>query len=224
MENKTFNLAQYYSNSCCIFKKTKEQFGGLSNMASGFPLSINNHYILTSEALYQACRFPHLPELQEKIISEKSPMAAKMISKPFRKNSRPDWDEVRVDIMRWCLHIKLAQNYIKFGELLSSTKNLPIVEDSSKDNFWGAIRDSRNDTLLVGSNVLGLLLAEIREFYYDNLNSNRVITINPLQICDFNMCGEKINSIEYNPIKEIDKYHENTLKNNNGGTQGSFDF
>jgi hypothetical protein len=72
--------------------------------------------------------------------------------------------------------------------------------------------------------VLGLLLAEIREFYYDNLNSNRVITINPLQICDFNMYGEKINSIEYNPIKEIDKYHENTLKNNNGGTQGSFDF
>jgi hypothetical protein len=38
------------------------------------------------------------------------------------------------------------------------------------------------------------------------------------------MYGEKINSIEYNPIKEIDKYRENTLKNNNGGTQGSFDF
>jgi type I restriction enzyme S subunit len=34
-----------------------------------------------------------------------------MRSKPFRKDSRPDWDAVRVKIMRWSLRVKLTQNW-----------------------------------------------------------------------------------------------------------------
>ena len=65
-----------------VFLKTKDAFGGLSNMASGFPLSVNGIHIRTCEALYQACRFPHLPEVQELIIAQKSPMTAKMTPEP----------------------------------------------------------------------------------------------------------------------------------------------
>ena len=61
----------YAKENSCIFKKNNDEFGGLSNMATGFPLSINGIQIKTTEALYQACRFPHLPEIQKKIIEQK---------------------------------------------------------------------------------------------------------------------------------------------------------
>ncbi|WP_211232645.1 NADAR domain-containing protein [Marinobacterium litorale] len=144
-----------------VFLKTNERFGGLSNMAPGFPLRINGIPIRTSEALYQACRFPHMPDVQRRILDEHSPMTAKMRTKPFRSQSRPDWDNVRVKIMRWCLRVKLAQNWHTFSELLLATEDRPIVEQSRKDDFWGA-KVTKNGTL-VGMNVLGRLLMELRE-------------------------------------------------------------
>jgi ribA/ribD-fused uncharacterized protein len=130
-------------------------------MAPGFPLRVNGILIRTSEALYQACRFPHLPKVQRLIIEEGSPMTAKMKSKPYRPQSRPDWDAVRVKIMRWCLRVKLAQHWDKFGKLLLATGDQPIVEDSRKDDFWGA--KPQDDGTLIGGNVLGRLLMELRE-------------------------------------------------------------
>ena len=57
-------------------------------------------------------------------------MTAKMRSKPYRDETRPDWDSVRVMIMRWTLRIKLAQNFEKFRTILFKTDEQPIVEDS----------------------------------------------------------------------------------------------
>ena len=106
----------YERQDSVVFCKTNEEFGGLSNMAPGFPLRVNGIDILTSEALYQACRFPHLPDVQRLIITQKSPMTAKMKSKPYRSQSRGDWDVVRVRIMRWCLRVKLAWNWTEFRD------------------------------------------------------------------------------------------------------------
>lgn len=190
----------YEINNCCVFRKTKELFGGLSNMASGFPLRVNRIYILTSEALYQACRFPHLPDVQKMIINEKSPMSAKMVGKPYRYNSRPDWDNTKIKIMRWCLKVKLAQNFFEFGKILESTDNRPIVEDSFKDDFWGAIRDKGNDNILKGVNALGRLLMELRQFYYDNRYSYDMFVIEPLDIPDFKLYGNTIETIDEREI------------------------
>jgi len=151
----------YVRANSVVFLKTDEAFGGLSNMAGGYPLHVQGARILTSEALYQACRFPHLPEVQRLIIEQKSPMAAKMKSKPHRKNSRPDWDRVRVKIMRWCLRVKLVQNWASFSELLLRTDDRPIVEESRQDDFWGA--KPVDEHTLVGMNVLGRQLMELRE-------------------------------------------------------------
>ena len=92
---------QYARANSIVFLKTKARYGGLSNMAGGFPLWINGIRILTSEALYQACRFPHRPDVQRLIIAQRSPMTAKMKGKPHRNDSRPDWSRVRVTVMRW---------------------------------------------------------------------------------------------------------------------------
>src|SRR5438105_2891921 len=77
---------EYARKGSAVFCKTDEEFGGLSNMAAGFPLVVNGVPIRTSEALYQACRFPHLSDVQRLIIDQKSPMTAKMKSKPHRAN------------------------------------------------------------------------------------------------------------------------------------------
>ena len=130
-------------------------------MAPGFRVRVNGTLLLTVEALYQACRYPHIPDLQDFIISQKSPMTLKMRIRQFREDSRPDWDRVRVRIMKWCIRVKLSQNLMRFGNLLLETGDKPIVEDSRKDPFWGAIRSSSGH--LVGANVLGRLLMELRE-------------------------------------------------------------
>ncbi len=150
-------------NRCEVvtFRMTIGEFGGLSNMAPNFPIEINGVSIATVEALYQACRFPDQPKVQATIIDQRSPMTAKMKSKRYRKDTRGDWDVTRVKIMRWCLRVKLAQNWSSFSALLLKTGALPIVEESRKDDYWGA--KPQDDGTLVGMNVLGRLLMELRE-------------------------------------------------------------
>ena len=171
------------------FRKTKERYGGLSNMASGFPIVVNGIPIRTTEALYQACRHPTRPDVQRLIIEERSPMTAKMKARRFINATRRDWDDVRVKIMRWCLRVKLSQHWNSFGTLLLSTGDAPIVEDSRKDAFWGAKRTGGGE--LVGTNALGRLLMELREelkeTYHDHLKS-----VAPPSVPDFFLDGQPI--------------------------------
>jgi len=177
-----------------IVHKTKDRFGGLSNMASGFPVRVNGVRILTIEALYQACRFPHLPEVQREIIKQHSPMTAKMKSKPHRAKSRSDWDDVRFKVMRWCLRVKLAQNYERFGYLLLSTDNRQIVEFSRKDDYWGAVAAEDDEGVLVGQNILGRLLMELRDKYRDDTEQElRAVPV--LNIKDFQLFGRAIEPV-----------------------------
>ncbi len=192
MENYKDKERTYFASEVIFFKKTKQAFGGLSNMAAGFPIKVNGVSILTSEALYQACRFPHLPDVQQMIINEKSPMTAKMVGKPYRSQSREDFDDIKINIMRWCLRVKLAQNFIEFGKLLLSTKDKSIVEDSHKDTFWGAVRDKKDENIMHGVNALGRLLMELRQQVLENPFSIKLLYIEPLKIRDFKLLGEHI--------------------------------
>ncbi len=188
MSTTATKIRTYSRVQAVSFRKTNERFGGLSNMAPGFPLEINGVHIRTAEALYQACRFPHMPNVQKLILNERSPMTAKMKSKPYRKDSRPDWDAIRVPIMKWCLRVKLAQNWAAFGELLLATGSHPIVEDSRKDDYWGA--KIIDDDTLSGQNVLGRLLMELREKLKANPESLKLVE--PPPIPDFLLLGQAI--------------------------------
>lgn len=159
----SFPVREYRMGECAIVWKTREQFGGLSNMAGGWPLRVDGVCVASSEALYQACRFPDCPDAQNHILAQSSPMSAKMVSKPYRgEEDRADWEEVRVEVMEWCLRVKLAQHWARFSELLLSTGDRHIVERSRRDDFWGAkIRQDDPETL-VGRNVLGRLLDDLR--------------------------------------------------------------
>ncbi|CAA7625285.1 NADAR family protein [Magnetospirillum sp. UT-4] len=182
------DFRRYKRFECAVFRKTTEMHGGLSNMAGGFPLLVEGIPVLSAEALYQACRFPHMPDVQKLILAQSSPMTAKMKSKPYRTDSRPDWEMVKVPIMKWCLRIKLAQNWDKFSHALLSTGSKAIVEDSSRDTYWGA-REIGPD-LLEGQNVLGRLLMELRQKLHSSPDDLREVA--PVPICCFTLLERQI--------------------------------
>ena len=60
-------MRRYRRSEVISFLRTREEFGGLSNMAAGFTLNISGCLIWTSEALYQALKLPGNPEAQWEI-------------------------------------------------------------------------------------------------------------------------------------------------------------
>ena len=184
MTERSYNPAQ-----CVVFRKTREEYGALSNMAGGYPLVVDGTALRTSEALYQCFRYPHRPDIQRALIHEASPMTAKMKSRRHQSETRPDWQRVRIDVMRWCLRVKLAQHWATFGRLLESTGERPIVEHSRRDAFWGA--KSRPTGELVGVNALGRLLMELRD-EMRHLNYIKMKNIGPPSLPDARLLGKPI--------------------------------
>jgi type I restriction enzyme S subunit len=195
-ENAVETYRRTYS---VVFRRTNERFGGLSNMAAGFPLRINGIEIRTAEAIYQAARFPHLPELQRDILAQASPMAAKMKGKPLRRESRPDFDANRVSIMWWTLRVKLACNPDRFSQLLAATGEQPIVEDSHKDTYWGAVAMKDDPAQLRGANVLGRLLIALRDVVA-TVEPHIWQVVHPPAIPGFTLFGEPIRVIDGSSI------------------------
>lgn len=190
----------YNSSDVIAFKSTKEEFGGLSNMAPGYSLRVNDVIIPTAEALYQACRFPLFPQIQEEIINQNSPMTAKMVSRKYHGHTRQDWEEVKYDIMYWVLKVKLSQNYEKFSNLLKKTGSAPIVELSNKDKDWAVVPEGSNT--LRGKNALGRLLMQLRSEFVHHNNSNDCVT--SLNIHGFLLYGSEIETV-CNPEIEYEK-------------------
>ena len=133
-------------------------------------------------------------------------MTAKMKSKPHRAQSREDWNQVRAKIMRWCLRVKLAQNYTEFGRLLLATRDRPIVEQSNKDEYWGAKVVGAD--VLIGENVLGRLLMELRERLKTDTNG-LLMVVEPLPIPDFLFLGQPIATVR--PLKDSTSPQQSVL-------------
>ena len=187
------SIREYQIKNVITFAKTDGHFGALSNMAPGLNLFINEVNIQSSEILYQACRFPLFPEIQEKIIRAQNPMEAKKISRQYIQYSRQDWDMVKFKIMKWILEVKLIQNFDTFSDTLLATHDKTIVEYSKKDAIWGAIQQDDKMTL-VGKNALGRLLMELREkVKLGEINKSTIIL--PPSIPGFLLFG--------NPIEEV---------------------
>lgn len=199
-QTKNSALRSYDAAAVASFRKTNERFGGLSNMAPGYPIKVGSVEVRTSEALYQACRFPNDPTLQQRVLAERSPMTAKMIIKPYRNLSREDWDAARLGVMRWCLKLKLLQNWNSFGHLLDLTEELDIVEHSRRDQFWAT---TLIEGRLVGQNVLGRMLMELR--LLKTHGRDALLPIRPPKIANFRLLGCEIKAVDENGRFVVDK-------------------
>ncbi len=175
-------------------------------MAAGYPLLINGHLFRTSEALYQALRYADDKSedgelIQELIQREKSPMAAKMVSKKYYPLTRDDWENTRVKIMDWCLRAKLHAHWDKFSTLLIATGDLPIIEESHKDRFWGAVAIPGSENQLAGENMLGSLLVRLR----DQINAGDQPVINELPVSGMLIFGSPPVLVEPGPVEPEQK-------------------
>lgn len=154
-------LRRYSVNEAAVFYRTNEIFGAFSNMARGFPIVVNEERFGSSEALYQAIKFPLNPDLQKIIANATSPVDSKRVCAPFLKYVRADWPELKVPVMKMVISLKYLQYQRFFIDLFEKTEGRPIVEMSSHDLFWGARQVSEE---LVGENVLGRLWMSVRDF------------------------------------------------------------
>lgn len=148
------------------FTKIARPFGWLGNMAP-HALTYEGNAFHTPEALFQWLRFKGHPDIQDAIMREASPMAAKMIARKNRaKLGRGEqWDEAEIDIdlMRLCLRLKVEQHPYLIP-LLLETNSRNLIEDCSARPresalFWGSVRDMG---YWRGRNVLGNLWMELR--------------------------------------------------------------
>ena len=151
---------RYRSGSCAAFMRSREQYGKLSNMTGGFPLTVNDFVFQSPEGLYQALKFPGRPDLQASIAKARSGMDAKRVAYATNTTTSSRWDTLRVHAMVYTTAVKLLQHPRVFGAALRETRDLPIVEKSSRDPFWGA---SPKGPELIGVNVLGKILSQARD-------------------------------------------------------------
>jgi ribA/ribD-fused uncharacterized protein len=135
------------------------QLPSLANMTDGYALRIGSERAPTSEHLYQAAKLRHRD--RPRVLRAATGKQAKAAAYLSREQWHPDWYEIRVDVMRWCLAVKLSQHWDEIAPILAGTKSLPIVEWSRKDSFWGAIPQA--DGQLAGRNCLGMVWAELRD-------------------------------------------------------------
>lgn len=151
-------------DDCAVFCKTKERFGELSNMCGGFPIIIDNKLVAYStEALYQAYKFRNIP-IRREILDQSNAMVAKMKAKKYPTMVRADWDDIKLDVMNYCLRLKYNQHRDRIGKVLEDTRGMPIVEKSHKDRIWGAVLNRSGQ--LEGLNLLGGLWEIVRSEHH----------------------------------------------------------
>lgn len=190
----------YHRNQVCGFRKVKEEWGLFSNM-SPHPIIVNGIRIPTTEALYQAMKYPQYPEIQQKILEQKSPMAAKMVQKGDGFAVHPEWDFMKIDVMEWCLKLKVAFHSVKFRREHEAVRGRDIVEISHKDRFWGAVPDKSNPDILEGSNVLGQLwMVVLDEIDWDD---DHFLLIDPPDIPELRLYNDVISSVDRRSIRNV---------------------
>lgn len=136
------------------FYGTRDKYGGFSNFSShGFEL--DGAYWPTSEHYFQAQKFAGTPHA-EQIRQVKTPKDAAKMGRDRKRPLRSDWEQVKDDIMRKVVLCKF-KTHADIREVLLSTDNELIVENSPIDYYWGCGADGS------GKNMLGIILMEVRD-------------------------------------------------------------
>ena len=157
MNNVWPEILYKHEDNPAAFRRSRDQWGEFSNMTGQFPITVNGIRFQSSEGLYQALKFPDDPTKQATIAQANSGYSAKQAQRSWQPY--PGWDDDRVNAMRVALAFKLAQNP-RFAAILLNTDDRDIVENSSRDTFWGAQPVPEG---FRGANVLGHLLMELRD-------------------------------------------------------------
>ncbi|EGC29752.1 hypothetical protein DICPUDRAFT_42446 [Dictyostelium purpureum] len=121
------------------------------------PFYLDGKLWTTSEHYFQAQKFSPYQSLIEHVRNLPSPREAfNFTKKPdLQIDIRKDWHEIKDIIMYNALFAKFTQNHY-LRQLLLSTGDMKLIEDSPIDNYWGVGKDG------TGKNKLGETLMDLR--------------------------------------------------------------
>ncbi|MDG3007072.1 NADAR family protein [Paludisphaera mucosa] len=138
------------------FSSKSPDFGWLSNF-SAHAFSLDDRLWPTVEHYFQARKFADR-EIQEHIRAAKTPQQARKMGRDRSLPIRPDWEEVKVDVMTRVLRAKFSQ-HPRLKAALLATGDAPLLHESTRDHFWGCNRAGK------GGNRLGRILMDLRESF-----------------------------------------------------------
>jgi hypothetical protein len=138
-----------------LFYSSKKEYYEFSNFYI-CNVTIDNKIWSTTEHYFQAMKFNNNPNYMEKIRLASSPAEAKKLGNTRKIKLRPDWENVKEEIMMTAIREKFTQSN-KLKKILLSTGNAYIAEHTKNDYYWG---DGLNGS---GKNRLGHLLIKLRE-------------------------------------------------------------
>ncbi|MCM1982789.1 NADAR family protein [Lyngbya confervoides] len=147
------------------FYKVEDPYGCFSNF-SPHPIVVEGVHWPTSEHYYQAQKFVGTPHADrcEIIRQAATPEEAAALGRDPQVSVRPDWDEVKRDVMYRAVQTKFSE-HAQIRSVLLDTGDEQIVEDSPRDWFWGWGADHQ------GENHLGKILMEVRDACRRHLSS-----------------------------------------------------
>ena len=131
----------------------ERDFYVFSNFSS-FQIWWKGELYSTSEHVYQAEKFSD-PYIRMAIRCGRSAHEAFKLAEQFADRKRSDWDNIKLGVMKAILHEKVRQHSYVRKKLMDSG-NLPLIECSWRDSYWGWGPDRQ------GANHLGKLWMEIR--------------------------------------------------------------
>lgn len=138
------------------FYRVNESYGEFSNFLK-HPFEADGENWPTSEHYFQAQKFAGTIHAETVRLAVSAKEAAR-IGRDRRLPMRPDWEDVKLDVMRSALRHKFSA-HPPLVQLLLSTGDEEIIEQTSDDVYWGC------GTNRDGLNMLGRLLMELRDTY-----------------------------------------------------------
>lgn len=128
----------------------------LSNFQASTFFYEGNKYA-TVEHAYQALK-SNVPEEQKLVREAIAPSQAKKLGKSV--TLRPDWEEVKVPLMKKLLDLKFQNPFLR--HLLLNTGNAILIEGNTwHDTVWGVCNCPKHNG--EGQNFLGKLLMTVRD-------------------------------------------------------------
>jgi hypothetical protein len=125
-----------------------------SNFAP-FGIDLDDARWPTVEHYYQAQKFTDAA-LRQAIRKAEKPPIAKSLADKNKAAIRPDWDQVKDDVMDRAVRRKF-ELHPELKAMLLATGAEELIESAPTDTYWGAGRDG------TGQNKLGKIIARIRD-------------------------------------------------------------
>lgn len=136
-----------------FYSMREQPYGCFSNFSShGFEL--DGHWWPTSEHYFQAQKFVGTPHV-DAVRLAKSPKEAAAIGRERSRPLRPDWEQVKDEVMRRAV-LRKFESHADIRTILLSTGDELIVENAPADYYWGCGADGS------GQNKLGQILMDVR--------------------------------------------------------------